>query len=75
MSDFIVDNDFIMASVQFDDDLGIEWEGKTSNTDKIITSLVLEIKKLKEIQCPLYHEPVKYCEENKVHQKQLNRSK
>lgn len=47
MSELIVENNFIIASVCFDDDLMIEWEGKTSNTETIITSLVLEIQELK----------------------------
>tara|TARA_R110000772_G_scaffold209058_1_gene319601 strand:- start:3100 stop:3255 length:156 start_codon:yes stop_codon:yes gene_type:complete len=47
MEEFIINNNFITASVFFDDDMMIEWEAKTSNTDRIITSLVLEIQELK----------------------------
>ena len=47
MEEYIIDNNFITASVCFDDDMMIEWEGKTSDADRIITSLVLEIQELK----------------------------
>jgi len=50
MSDkFIVDNDFIMAAVCFDDDCQFEWEAKNSDPNQIITSLILEIKVLKDV--------------------------
>ena len=48
-NDFIIDNEHIMASVCFDDDCQFEWEAKHTNTDEIITSLILEIKVLKAI--------------------------
>jgi len=48
-NEFIVDNEFIMAAVCFDDDCHFEWEAKTTDTNQIITSLILEIKVLKDV--------------------------
>jgi len=49
MSGLIVDNEFIKAEVCFDEELHFEWEGKTPDTNAIITSLILEIKVLRDI--------------------------
>ena len=48
-NEFIVDNEYIIASTCFDDGLQFEWEAKTTDTDEIITSLIIEIRILKEV--------------------------
>ena len=42
----IIDNEFIKADRAFDDDSIIEFETKTSDTDAVIVSLLLEIERL-----------------------------
>jgi len=48
MSNELIDNEYIVASVCFDDDFSFEWEAKTTDTDEIITSLIVEIRVLKD---------------------------
>ena len=43
MEEPIIDNEFIIAEVAFDDDALFEWDAKTEDTNKIINSLILEI--------------------------------
>ena len=47
--EFIIDNEFITAAECFDEELHFEWEAKTSDTNQIITSLIVEIKVLKKV--------------------------
>ena len=49
MEEPIIDNEFIIAEVAFDDDELFEWDAKTEDTNKIINSLILEIKVLRDI--------------------------